>query len=121
MSALTTYRSDVNLLEFLAQRARGTSPRRLAIDAVAGTFLILPAIRYKPSAWLVFASIGFFLLAYGEWGLLDRMRSTEGPTANKWLLGVLDTACALMAAIGAAAIAASLLGIWAFALGTWIS
>jgi hypothetical protein len=121
MSALTAYRPDVNLLAFLVQRARAASVTRLAMDTAAGTLLIAPAVRYKPSAWLVIAALGLFLLSYGEWGLLDRMRSGEGPAANKWLMSVLDTLCAFMAAIGVTAIAACLLGIWAFALGTWIS
>lgn len=94
---------------------------RLAIDTVIGTLLIAPALRYKPSAWLVIAAAGVFLLSYGEWGLLDRMRTREGPAANKWLLGLLDTLCAFMAAVGVTAIAAFLFGLWAFALGTWIS
>ena len=121
MSALTAYRPDANLLAVLVERARAASVPRLAIDTVVGTLIILPAIRYKPSAWLVIAAVGLFLLSYGEWGLLDRMRSREGPDANKWLLSVLDTLCAFLAAVGVTAIAAALLGVWAFALGTWIS
>src|SRR3954469_25446806 len=121
MRALTGYRPDVNLLDFLVDRARSASIARLAIDTVAGTALIVSAMAYKPSAWLVLAAIGFFLVSYGEWGLLDRMRTLEGPTINKLFLAVLDTLCALMAAVGVTAIAGCLLGIWAFALGTWIS
>ena len=121
MSALTASRPDVNLVEFLTNRARSASIGRLAVDTVVGTVLIASATTYKPSAWLVLAAIGLFLLSYGEWGLLDRMRDREAATASKWLLGVLDTLCALMAAVGVTAIAAALLGIWAVALGTWIS
>jgi hypothetical protein len=121
VSALTVQRPDVNLLAFLVQRARDASVTRLAIDTVVGTLLIAPAVRYKPSAWLVIAAVGLFLLSYGEWGLLDRMRSTEETAGNKWLARVLDTLCAFMAAVGVTAIAACLLGLWAFALGTWIS
>jgi hypothetical protein len=121
MSALTAYRPDASLLEFLAQRARAASVARLSTDAILGTLLILPAIRYKPSAWVVLASVGLFLLSYGEWGLLDRMRSREKPDASKWLLSLLDTLCAFAAVSGVAAIAGGLLGVWAFALGTWIS
>src|SRR4051812_48307699 len=102
MSALTVNRPDVNLLEFLAQRARAAPLARLAADTIAGTLLMTPAIRYKPSAWLVIAAVGVFLFSYGEWGLLDRLRTREGPSAKTWVLNVLDTLCALMAAVGVA-------------------
>ncbi|HUQ99675.1 MAG TPA: hypothetical protein VM166_09495 [Gemmatimonadaceae bacterium] len=121
MSALIASRSEVSLLSFLVERARAASLPRLSIDTVVGTLCIALAVTFKPSAWLVLASAGLFLLSYGEWGLLDRMRRSEGPAANKWLLGLLDMLCALMTALLMTAIAAMLLGMWAFALGTWIS
>jgi hypothetical protein len=121
MTAVTASRRDINLLAFLSERARSASVTRLAVDTTLGTLLILPAVLYKPAAWLVIASAGLFLLSYGEWGLLDRMRHSNGSPTNRWLVGVLDVLCALMAAIGITAIAGSLLAIWALALGTWIS
>ncbi len=118
---LSILRPDASLPEFLAHRARSASFRRLAVNLMVGTVGASAALWWRPTAWLMLASVGFCFFAYGAWGMVDRARSRATPATNRIVVGVLEIFCALFAAIGALAIAALLFGVWAAALGTWIS
>jgi hypothetical protein len=121
MMVLSALRPDASLPEFLVERARSASLRRLAADAVAGAAGVAAALWWKPTGWLVFTSIAVCFLSYGAWGILDRARFRSSVTARPRLAGLVDATCVLCALLGALAAAGVLLGVWALALGTWIS
>jgi len=121
MMVLSALRPDASLPEFLVYRARSASVRRLAIDVLIGTAGFAAALSWKPTGWLVFASVGLCFSSYGAWGMLDRVRSRAAPEHSTRIKGLLDAVCALCALLGALAGAGILLGVWAAALGTWIS
>lgn len=121
MMVLSALRPDASLPEFLAYRARSASVWRLAIDTVMGGAACAAAVWWKPTAWLVLASAALCFFGYGAWGMLDRVRSRPALADRTFLRSVLDAACALCAALGVLAAAGLLLGVWAIALGTWIS
>ena len=121
MMVLSVLRPDASLPEFLVYRARSASVRRLAIDVMIGTAGFAAALSWKPTGWLVFASVGLCFSSYGAWGMLDRVRSRAAPEHSTRIKGLLDAVCALCALLGALAGAGILLGVWAAALGTWIS
>lgn len=117
MMVLSALRPDASLPEFLAHRARAAPLWRLAIDAVMGAAASAAVVWWRPPASLVLASAALCFFSYGAWGLLDRARS-HAAHASRTLLGAL---CAVCAALGVLAAAGLLLGVWAIALGTWIS
>jgi hypothetical protein len=121
MMVLSAFRPDATLAEFLVQRARSASIRRLTANAVAGAVALAPALWWRPTGWLVFASAALCFLSYGAWGILDRVRSRPAVTSRRPLAGLLDATCVLFALLGALAAAGVLLGVWALGLGTWIS
>jgi hypothetical protein len=121
MMVLSALRPDGGLFEFLAQRARSASVRRLAIDVAVGAVAFVAALRWNPTAHLVIASAATILFSYGAWGLLDRARASF--TNRLWprTTALFEALCALCAALGVLAAAGVLLSVWAIALGTWIS
>jgi hypothetical protein len=121
MMVLSVLRPDAGLFEFLAQRARSASVRRLAIDAAVGAVAFVAALRWNPAAHLVIASAATLLFAYGAWGLLDRVHSRLVNRPWPKTTGLFEALCALCAGLGVLAAAGVLLAIWALALGTWIS
>lgn len=121
MMVLSALRPDASLPEFLAHRARSAPLWRLAIDTVMGGATAAAVVWWRPTASLVLASAALCFFLYGAWGLLDRARS-HAALANRTSFGRLfDVLCALCAALGVLAAAGLLLGVWAIALGTWIS
>ena len=121
MMVLSALRPDASLPEFLVQRGRSASIRRLAADAVAGAVGGAAALWWRPTGWLVLASAALCFFAYGTWGILDRARSRPAVTVRTLLAGLIEAMCVLCALLGALAAAGVLLGVWALALGTWIS
>jgi hypothetical protein len=121
MMVVSALRPDASLPEFLAHRAKSASVRRLSTDVVIGLTGLSAALRWRPFAWLVVASLGLCFIAYGGWGVADRARSGAVIRDNRLLRGFMDALCALLGAVGALATAALLYGVWAVALGTWIS
>ncbi len=118
---LSALRPDASLQEFLAHRAKSASVRRLATDTLIGGAAGVGAVWRQPTGWLVLASAGLCFFAYGAWGLLDRARSRPA-LRNRALFGnLVDILCVLCFALGVLAAAGLLLGVWAAALGTWIS
>jgi hypothetical protein len=118
---LSALRPDASLAEFLLERARSASLRRLAADALAGSAGVAAAMWWRPTGWVVIASAALCFFSYGSWGILDRARSRSAVTARLWLAGLVDATCVLCALLGALAASGVLLGVWALALGTWIS
>jgi len=121
MMVLSVLRPDASLPEFLAHRARSASVRRLATDTLIGAIACVGAVWRQPTAWLVLASAALCFFAYGAWGLLDRARSRPPLVPRALLANLLDILCVLCFALGVLAAAGLLLGVWAAALGTWIS
>jgi hypothetical protein len=121
MMVLSALRPDASLPEFLVERARSASVRRLAVNALVGGAGCAAALWWSPTGWVVLASGALCFLSYGAWGILDRARSHLAVTARPWLAGLVDAICVLFALLGALAAAGVLLGVWALGLGTWIS
>ena len=121
MMVLSALRPDASLPEFLLHRARSASIRRLAVDALAGGAAFAATVWWRPTAWLVLASAALCFLSFGAWGMLDRARSHPTVRDKAWLAGFFEATCALSALSGMIAAAGVLLGVWALALGTWIS
>jgi len=121
MMVLSALRPDASLPEFLAHRAKSASVRRLSIDLIIGLAGFAAALYWRPSGWLAGAGLALCFFAYGGWGIADRARSNavarEGPLPR----ALLEALCILLVAVGALATATLLYGVWAIALGTWIS
>jgi hypothetical protein len=121
MMVLSALRPDGSLSEFLAHRARSASIYRLSIHLAAGVAGSWAALQWRPSAWVVLTSVAVCFFAYGGWGLIDRARSRVVARGHELLGGAMEAFCALLGAVGVLAAAGVLLGVWAIALGTWIS
>jgi hypothetical protein len=121
MMVLSALRPDATLFEFLANRARSASIHRLSIDVALGVIGAWAAAQWRPFAWLVLTSIAVCFVAYGGWGLTDRARMHTLAHGYGLVAGALEAVGALLAALGVLAGAGGLLGLWAIALGTWIS
>ena len=109
-------RSDASLPALLAHRARHVPHGRLVLDSLAGAFLLLVALTYRESGWMVVASAGGCFLAFGAWGLLDRAIARMDPRRRP-LRRMLLAARLLSALLGALAGAALSLVLFGYALG----
>jgi hypothetical protein len=118
---LSALRPDASLPEFLAHRAKAASMRRLSTDLVVGLAAFSAALYWRPSAWLVAASLALCFVAYGGWGVADRARSAAASRNNPELHATMEALCFLLGAVGVVSVAALLYSVWAVALGTWIS
>jgi hypothetical protein len=121
MMVLSALRPDASLPDFLVHRARSASARRLSIDLVIGVAGVAAALHWRPVAWLVVVSLALIFFAYEGWGISDRARSIAATRDSRLSLTLLDALCLLLAAVGGLATAGVLYGMWALALGTWIS
>jgi hypothetical protein len=121
MMVLSALRPDASLPEFLAHRARLATVSRLAIDVVTGGTAGAAVVWWRVPPSLVLASAALCFFAYGAWGLLDRARARATVASMRLTRRILDVLCALCAALGVFAVAGVLLGVWAIAIGTWIS
>jgi hypothetical protein len=121
MMVLSALRPEASLPEFLAHRARTASIRRLSFDVFAGLGSLSVVLWARPASMLVLGGAAMFFAAYGAWGLADRARSATAADGNRRVLVALDVLCGFLAAIGVLAVAVLFFGVWAFALGTWIS
>ena len=118
---LSALRPDASLFEFLANRARSASIYRLSIDVAVGAAGAWAATEWRPFAWVVLTSAALCFAAYGGWGLMDRARTRTVARGYGLLAGAIEAVEVLLAAVGVMAAAGALLGLWAIALGTWIS
>jgi hypothetical protein len=121
MMVLSALRPDASLPEFLAYRARVASVLRLSIDLAVGVVGFAAALHWRPTVWLIVASLAMIFFAYGGWGISDRYRSIATTRDNGGSLALLDALCLVLVAVGVLATAALLYSVWAMALGTWIS
>lgn len=121
MMVLAAPRPDASLPEFLARRAKAASVRRLSVDVIIGLAGFAATLHWRPSGWLVAAGLALSLFAYGGWGIADRARSNAVMRDSRLPRALLDALCILLGAVGALATASLLFGVWAIALGTWIS
>jgi len=121
MMVLAAPRPDASLPEFLAHRAKATSVRRLSVDVIIGLAGFAATLHWRPSGWLVAVGLALCLFAYGGWGIADRARSNAVMRDSRLPRALLDALCILLGAVGALATASLLFGVWAIALGTWIS
>lgn len=121
MMVLYASRPDASLLEFLAQRARLSSVRRLVADVLVAVLALAAAGRLDSWTRLAISMAAICMIAYGGWGLLER--GTERIRVHEWSLitGALEALRALLAIGGVIAALGVLLSVWALALGTWIS
>ncbi len=111
--------SGRRLPDLLAARARNASDVRLAVNTAGGLIAggVLAATR--PPLWAALLPAAVCFLAYGTWGITDRVLREGGhaPTAAKALRALRGAA----AAIGFGAGIVFLLAVLALALGQWIS
>ena len=121
MMVLSALRPDASLPEFLLYRARSASVRRLSIDFALGVVGFVAALHWRPTAWLIVASLAMIFFAYGGWGVSDRYRSIATTRDNRRSRALLDVLCLILVAVGVLATAVLLYSVWAMALGTWIS
>jgi hypothetical protein len=121
MMVLSALRPEASLPEFLAHRARSASVRRLAIDLAVGLAGFAAVFRWRPVGSLVVVSLAAIFFAYGGWGIADRARSIARIRESRPSRTLLDSLCLLLGAAGVLATAGLLYGVWAIALGTWIS
>lgn len=121
MMVLSALRPDASLPEFLAHRAKSASVRRLSIDLIIGVAGFSAAVRWRPSVWLVLASLALCFFAYGGWGLADRARSGSAARDNVLLRALTEALCTLLITLAILAVGSLLFSVWVIALGTWIS
>ena len=121
MMVLSARRADASLLEFLATRARSSSARRLAVDALTGAAVITAMLRWNSAVRIVTVCAAACFLAYGVWGLLDRAGTIAHARGWPRISGAVDALRTLVVLLGILAAAGVLLSVWALALGTWIS
>lgn len=112
--------TEENLGTVLAQLARRTPDGRLASAAAAGVVAALVAVVLRPPAWFPLLAAGICLLSFGGWGIADRMlrEDPDRGSSTHRLLRVARVTAVVLGICGGAALA---LGVFALAMGTWIS
>lgn len=110
--------AEANIFALLAARARHASDGRLAADAAAGILLATAMLLWRPGGWPAFASGGLCVLAYGTWGIADRMLRETAP-ARATMRHLLAALRATAAVAGTLAAVALLLVVMGLALGNW--
>ena len=110
---------EITLGTLLARRARQASDGRLVIDAVGGLLVGLLVVAFRPPLWSVQVSAAAAFVAFGTWGISDRMLENEGLGARgaQALRALRGGAAALGVVSGLALVATTM----ALMLGTWIS
>ena len=121
MMVLSARRPDASLLEFVAQRARLATARRLAADVIVGALGLAGAGRLDSWTRSAASMAAVCLIAYGSWGLLERARQSISSRGLQRIAGAVEAVRALLALGGILAGLGVLLSVWAIALGTWIS
>jgi hypothetical protein len=119
--ANSVMRPDASLTEVLAQRARGASDGRLALDVVGGLFVALVFVLWRPAAWLIPFGVGLAFLSFGVWGITDREIGERSASSAHRMVPALRAGRAAAALVGALALFLALFSALGVALGTWIS
>lgn len=112
--------TEENLGTVLAQLARRTPDGRLVLAAGIGVVAALVAVVLKPPAWFPMLAAGVCLLSFGAWGITDRVlqEARESVSSTQRVLRVTRAAAAVLGLCSGVALA---LGVFALAMGTWIS
>jgi hypothetical protein len=112
--------TEENLGTVLAQLARRTPDGRLVSAAAVGVVAALVAVVLKPPAWFPMLAAGVCLLSFGTWGITDRvLHEGHEPVASRQrLLRVTRVIAVVLGICGGLALA---LGVFALAMGNWIS
>lgn len=113
--------SDASLAAFLHARALVSSPRRLFIDVIVGLTVASLSIWLRPSAWPLFASAGFCLMAYGVWAVAERHIEQWTGDETRRQRGTWRALSGVSALIGLLALGIMLSAFVMLSLGTWIS
>jgi hypothetical protein len=109
-----------SLPEFLTRRARGSSDRRLAIDAAAGVLLAASMLLWRPPLWIPVLGAALTIGAFGAWGIADRELAERVARPGARTV-VLRTTRAATAAVGGVGALTAVLSLFMALLGTWIS
>ena len=116
----TTSHSSDDLFHALAARARATSDGRLVLAVIGGLAVAIGAAVWRPSGWVVIASIGTCAAAVGGWGIADRELG-ERAARNGSSVAVLRAVRVICIVLGTGAALVAALTVLGTALGTWIS
>jgi hypothetical protein len=110
---------EMTLPAMLARRARHASDGRLVLDAVSGLVVSALGIFFRPPAWPVVVSAAACVMAFGSWGIIDRVLA-DGRTRPRasWALRALRVGAAGLGILSALALVATTMAVM---LGTWIS
>ena len=103
----------------LAQRARHASDGRLALDVGGGLVIAAVALVLRPPGWVPLLSAALCFVAFGSWGITDRMLSEGG--RNDIVTRLLRLALGAAVVVGTCAAIVLTLTLFGMALGTWIS
>ena len=111
---------EENLGTVLAQLARRTPDGRLVLAAAAGIVAALAAVVLKPPAWFPLLAAGVCLVSFGVWGIADRiLHERPAPVSSgQALLRAMRVIAVVLGIVGGVALA---LGVFALAMGNWIS
>ena len=110
---------DLTLKTMLVRRARQASDGRLALDVAGGLVVGVLAITFRPPLWPVLASASATFVAFGVWGISDRMiAETVASGGRVDALRALRSASAAFGVVSAVALVVTTMAVM---LGTWIS
>jgi len=111
--------TEENLGTVLAQLARRTPDGRLVVVLGAGLVAAVVAIVLQPPAWFQLLAAGVCLVSFGAWGITDRVLREELSGAGPHrLLRAARVAAVGLGIVGGVAL---VLGLFALAIGNWIS
>jgi hypothetical protein len=110
---------NLTLPALLARRARNASDGRLVLDTIGGLVVGALVLAFRPPGWPTLFSASTAFLAFGAWGISDRMISdgSMSPRVSQ-LLRALRAGAAGLGIVSAFALVATTM---ALMLGTWIS
>lgn len=111
---------EENLGTVLAQLARRTPDGRLVVAAAVGVVAALAAVVLRPPAWFPMLAAGVCLLSFGAWGITDRVLQESDPSVSSTHRALRATRAGA-AVLGLASGVALALGVFALAMGNWIS
>ena len=103
----------------LAHRARHASDGRLVLDAAGGLIVGALALMARPPGWPILISGAASFLAFGVWGISDRMIGDGG--VGPRTARALRLLRAGAAGLGVVSALSLVLTTMALMLGTWIS
>ena len=115
-------RQNASMGAFLHARALSSSRRRLVLDVILGTAVALPAIVFRPPAWLIVAGIGVCFASYGLWAIAERELSMprEFALGEKKRAGLIALR-GIMAVIGVISVMLLMATVVAAGVGNWVS